>query len=380
MTDEVTVAIAGGGIGGLALAAALRRDGHRVTVVERSPRIDDAGSGLILYPNAMKALDAISPRLGRTVRAAGHVARPGESRPLLSPAGETLSTDPVGELGRQYGAPHVSLLRSRLQRALLAEARAAGAELLPGVRVEDHADAGDGVKVVLDDGRTIGAHVLVGCDGINSVVRRRIVGDGPAPYRGFTTVRGRAPAPPGLPHGFVIKGPALDVFSAPIGGGHLYWTAKINAPAGTWPGKDPAAALSDLLERMSGWHDDVRSVVRGTAVADGVVITDIRDRDPVSRWSRGRVTLLGDAAHPMTPALGQGAGMSFEDCVVLAGCLRAEAGVDTALTAYAERRSERAGRMVRLSRAKGPAGEPTGMHTQDERLAGVFGWRPPRAP
>ncbi len=378
MTAELTVAIAGGGIGGLAAAVALRRAGLTVLVIERTERIDDVGAGLILYPNGVRAAEAISPTLGSAVRAAGHVATPGQSRPVLTPKGEVLAVHPIGDLGRLYGAPHISLLRTTLQRLLYEEAQAAGVVLRNGVRVEDHAGHDGRVDVMLSDGTTLEVDLLVGADGIHSGVRRRLLGDGPPVYRGYTTLRGRSPAPADHPYGFVVSGQGLGLFTAPIGGGQLYWTAKIVAPAGVWPAKDRTTALADLAQELTGWHEPVLRMIADVEPPGRVVVTDISDRDPISRWTWGRVTLLGDAAHPMSPELGQGANTALEDAVVLARHLGGDTGVRTALAAYSAERAPRAAKIVRHSRSLEPAaakrGTTYGFSTQEEQFTELYGW------
>ncbi|WP_433241357.1 FAD-dependent monooxygenase [Streptosporangium sp. CA-135522] len=392
------VVVAGGGIGGLALAIALRRARIGVTLVERATRIADVGSGLVLYPNGITALDAIGARLGAAVRAAGHVAVPGDERPLLASDGRVLGVDPIGELGRRFGTPQVTVLRSALQNALLEEAVASGADLRTGVAVDGHTDRGDRVDVALSDGTTLRADVLVGADGVRSGVRRRLLGDLPPVYRGYTSLRGRTAAPAAYPLGLIASGPGVDLFAGPTGHGQLYWTAKITAPAGVWPAMDPAAAMSALLDRLTGWDDSIAGIICGTDLDDGIVVTDIVDRDPVPEWSFGRVTLLGDAAHPMTPAAGQGAGMALEDAVVLAAGLRSRADVPAALKAYSAQRAPRTAEVVLRSRRTGGVDKESGtgqaatdapvasgaggrenrdFSTQDERFRTLFGWRPP---
>jgi salicylate hydroxylase len=376
VTGETSAVVAGGGIGGLAAGIALRRNGFHVTVVEQKDRIDQAGSGIMLYPNGVKALDTISQRLGRRVRAAGHVAAPEEVRPLLTPNGKVFAEDPVGQLGLRFGTPQISLLRSALLQSLLEEAWAQGVTVLSGVAVEDHFDDGGRVKVALSGGDALWTDFLIGADGINSRVRQRILDDGRATYCGFTTIRCRTRAPGRFPAGFVVKGPGLDIFAAPVGGGDIYWTAKIMAPAGVWPARAPDEAFADLVKLVQDWDDSVGDVIRGTDIHEGIVLTDIRDREPSADWTRGPVTLLGDAAHPMTPALGQGAGMAFEDSVVLTECLLDAPSTAAALAAYPARRAGRTADVVRLSRWKGPDGDPAGFSTGEDLLAKLYSWDP----
>ncbi len=377
MAPDTTVLVAGGGIGGLALGTSLARAGVPVTIVERAAGIADVGAGLVLYPNGVKALTAISPELGAAVRAAGHVPRPGDLRPLMKPDGELIIADDVGALDKQFGAPQVSILRSALQNVLLEQARAAGAELRAGLGVSGHQDHGDHVEVSLSDGGTLTASVLVGADGLNSVVRKRLIDDGAPRYCGYSTMRGRSAPSERYPNGLIVTSPDLGLFVAPIGGGGLYWTAKITAPSGTWPAKDQQAALTDLLGAMNGWHDSIVEVVRTVRTDSTVVLTDINDREPVSRWTSGRVTLLGDAAHPMSPGAGQGASMALEDAAVLGDLLGRAEDLPAALRRYNDIRAPRTAEVVRQSHQRDTVvrHHDTEFSTQDEQIADLFGWR-----
>ncbi|CAM2825307.1 FAD-dependent monooxygenase [Streptomyces albus] len=374
---EQTVTIAGGGIGGLALGVALRRSGLPVTVVERAAAVKDAGAGLVLYPNALHALERIDGALAGAVRAAGHVPEPDEVRPVLDTAGSVVSTDPVGELAARFGAPQVSLLRTTLQSLLLRHAVDAGVRILHGTSVTGCTDRGDEVEAALSGGDTLTGAALIGADGLHSVVRRCLLGQEPPRYCGYTTLRGRSPAPREYPHGFIVTGVGVGVFAAPIGPGRLYWTAKVAAPAGTWPAKPPGRAWADLLALMADWHPALVDVVRRTDPDAPVVVTDINDRVPVTGWSRGRVGLLGDAAHPMSPGAGQGAGMALEDAAVLGDLLGPGADVPEALRRYAGRRAPRTAAVVRLSRLRDHVvhGERGEFSTHDEELTDLFGWR-----
>lgn len=362
------IVIAGGGIAGLATATALARVGIGVTVVERAPVLGAVGSGLVLAPNGVAALDAISPSLGAAVRAAGYVAAPGEARPWLSPAGDVLSTDPIGELAERWGTPQVSVRRSALQAALLDAARAAGVTVRTGAWVSGHVDHGDLVEVRCDDGRTLVAAALLGADGVRSVVRERLLSDGAPNYCGYTSVRGECAAPVGLPYGFVAAGGGTHLFAAAVGPGLLYWAAKLDAAPGVWPAKAPSAARAELLGLLAGWDSRIVDAVREPGA---LVVTDVLDRDPVPRWSFGRVTLLGDAAHPMSPAVGQGASLALEDAVVLAECLRRETDVVDALAAYSEVRAPRAAAVVGRSRSG-----RTVVADDVNEFADLYAWRP----
>ena len=183
------VVVAGGGIAGLAAGVALTNKGIRVTIVERAPQLVAVGSGLVLAPNGVAALDAIDNALGTAVRVGGHVATKGQARPWLDRDGNIRSVDPIGELHARWGAPQVSIRRQVLQAILLDIAPA----VRTGLTVTGFADHGDRVEVHLDDGTTITADALLGADGVRSAVRARLLADGPPRYCGYTSVQiGRA--------------------------------------------------------------------------------------------------------------------------------------------------------------------------------------------
>jgi 2-polyprenyl-6-methoxyphenol hydroxylase-like FAD-dependent oxidoreductase len=355
MTGRLTVVVVGGGIGGLAAAAALARSGVSVTIVERAPKLIAVGSGLVLYPNGIAAADAISGRLGQRIRSTGHVPGPGEARLILNASGKILAREPIGRLGAPHGTPPVSILRSALQEALVDEVTAAGAQLRLGLAARDYVTDDESVLMQMSDGSTLCADLLVAADGIRSAIRQRMLADGPPRYCGYTSVRGVTSGDWVRPQGFVASGRGIQVFAAPVGAHALYWTAKITAPAGTWPQRDSAAAHRTLVRALAGWHPPIVDLIAEARPAD-IAVTDIYDRDPAPRWVDGRVVLLGDAAHPMAPALGQAANMALEDAVVLARALRspeANGDVGTALQDYQRQRTERTARVVLQSRRQG---------------------------
>ncbi|MEV0927195.1 NAD(P)H-dependent oxidoreductase [Streptomyces spongiicola] len=393
MARRRSVVVAGGGIGGLAAAAGLAVRGIDVTVVERAGRIGAGGSGLVIYSNGVRAADALSERLGGRIRAAGHVTGPGEVRVLMDAEGTVLAEEQIGAAAEALGAPQVPVLRSALHRVLLDEALTAGVAVRLATAVTDYTPVGDSVTVQLSDGETVDSEALVGADGIHSAVRARMLGDGPPQYRGYTSVRGCTRGSVLGQRGHVVNGHGIRLLIAPVGGDALYWTAEITAPPGVWPALSAAGARSALLEALDGWYGPVVDLVAGAEPED-LVITDIHDRDPVPGWVDGRVVLLGDAAHPMVPALGQGANMALEDAAVLAEVLASSADVPGALAAYAAERTDRAAAVVLASRRLGaldpgadrPGAERRGTWTksagrQDTALADVLGWRPrPRRP
>lgn len=362
---RLTATVVGGGAGGLAAAAALARCDFEVTVVERVPSHEPAGAGLMLYPNGVAALDAISGRLGRRIREAGHVVGPDEERLLLSSSGRVLAREKIGRLGWPDGTPSISILRTALQDSLLDAAVSAGVEVRMGTVASEYATDRGSVSVRLSDGSTRTTDLLVGADGIRSTVRQQMLADGSPRYCGYTSVRGHTLGEWPWPRGFVANGNGVQIYAAPVDEGTLYWTAKITAPPGVWRQLGPEGAQRRLAELIADWPAPIVRLIAGSDPGD-VAVTDIHDREPVTRWVDGRVALLGDAAHPMAPALGQATAMALEDAVVLAAEVRTHVvnggrgDFDAALHAYQRQRTERTSRVVLLSRRQGLLDQGTG--------------------
>ena len=215
----------------------------------------------------------------------------------------------------------------------------------------------DGVHAFFADETEERGAVLVGADGLRSRVRGRLFGDERPRYAGYTSWRGVAPESELVPvgGGFESWGRGRRFGCAHVGGGRVYWFATRNAPEGEDDG--PAGSRATLLETFRGWHEPVEPLIRATE-EDAILRTDIYDRDPLGKiWGEGRTSLLGDAAHPMTPNLGQGACQAIEDTVVLARCLRESDEAAGALRRYEAQRSDRTAAIVRRSRCIGWVGQ-----------------------
>ncbi len=352
LSSSRRVLIAGAGIGGLTLACALRRSGATVSVFERAETLSPVGAGITVQMNAIAALRSIGIGLADAVAAAG---APCSEAAVLDASGHVLSRMSMEGLARELGAPTVCLHRARLQAVLLAHA---GEECVhTGRAVTGFQDDGQRVTVTLSDGSTETGEVLVGADGLRSVVRRELLGDAPLRYAGYTSWRGVTRAAsllrePGRTS--ETWGPGARFGIVPIGFGEVYWFATLNTPAG---GRDePGRVHARLLEVFGTWHAPIAGLIESTP-EEHILRTDINDRPPVSHWSRGRVTLLGDAAHPMTPNMGQGGCQAIEDAVVLAGCLERAGTVEAALADYERRRLERANAFVSQSYKFGRMGQ-----------------------
>ncbi len=338
------VVIAGAGIGGLTLAVALRRRGVRVSVVERASQLTAVGAGIALPANGVKALQTLG--LGEAVMRAGVVV---ERAIIQDSRGRPLGAEvDLTEVYQSMGASLVALHRRRLH-ALLLDAVGSHA-VTTGAQVASFEQDARSVHVPLMSGQRVDADLLAGADGLHSSVRARLMGAEPPAYSGYTSWRGVTPGnsvtPPGRTSESWGRGERFGI--VPIGFGEIYWFAVADAPPG---GKD-VDVHRELMGRFGSWHQPVADIIEATPT-DRIVRTDIYDREPIERWHSGRVVLLGDAAHPMTPNLGQGAGQAIEDAVVLDQCLAATSSLEHALLQYEERRVSRANSIVRASRRFG---------------------------
>jgi 2-polyprenyl-6-methoxyphenol hydroxylase-like FAD-dependent oxidoreductase len=348
METNRTVLIAGGGIGGLTLGVGLRRAGFSVRVFERAASLRPVGAGLTMQTNAILAFRKIG--LDTAVAAAGHVMQRGS---ILDWRGRPLGTTLVSEMAAELGAPMIAIHRAQLQEVLQ---EALGPEPLTlGTKVVGFREEPEGVVARLSDGTEVRGDLLVGADGLRSTVRAQLLGDGEPRYAGYTSWRGVCDEPAGVDRSTTTEswGRGLRFGVVPIAQGRTYWFATANVPAG---GIDAPDAHAELLSRFGSWHVPIRDLIEKTP-ASAIFRTDIHDRPPVQSWARGRVVLLGDAAHPMTPNMGQGGGQAVEDAVVLAWCLTSEAHVPAALARFQALRIPRANGFVRQSRRLGQIGQ-----------------------
>jgi 2-polyprenyl-6-methoxyphenol hydroxylase-like FAD-dependent oxidoreductase len=279
-------------------------------------------------------------------------------------------------LQREVGAGIVGIHRATLHEVLLDE-------LGPDAVQLDHACTGyaqhaGGVRVRFADASERDCDALIGADGLRSAVRAQLLGDGEPVYAGYTSWRGVSPERCGLPEDFggELWGRGQRFGGCCIDGGRFYWFAVANAPAGERDA-DPEQAKQQLLARYAGWGRRVPELLRSTP-ADAILRTDISDRPPSSRWGEGRVTLLGDAAHPTTPNLGQGACQAIEDALALAEELPRAASLEAGLRAYEARRQPRANAVVATSRRIGSVAQWQNPLACALRNA-LFGLMPPSA-
>ena len=354
------VVIVGAGPGGLCAAVALARVHVPVAVLERAPQPVAAGAGVLLQSNAMRVLAALG--LEEPLRAVGATMEHGlvadwRGRPLQGLALDRL--DPGGP------AP-LGLHRADLARVLTAALPCDTVRFGAAVREVQPDPADPGVS--LEDGQRLTARAVVGADGIHSTVRASLLGPRMVRYAGYTCWRGVALGVPGLEPGHMIEhwGPGQRFGALPIGAGRAYWFATANAPAGGEDGADPLAALQG---RFAGWASPVSALLAATP-AGAVLRNDIHDLAPLGRWSSGAATLLGDAAHAMTPNLGQEACQAIEDAVALGWVLGSAPGdLPAALERYERIRRSRTRRFVSRSRRFGQVAQWRGATARSLRDA-----------
>ncbi|MFF5106140.1 FAD-dependent monooxygenase [Streptomyces sp. NPDC000134] len=308
------VAVVGAGLGGLAAAGVLLRAGATVDVYEQAPVLGEAGVGMHLGSNGSRLLF----RWGLEEALRAVAVRP-DALEVRAPDGRLLVRRPMGDTWeKEYGAPHLTVLRSDLH-ALLAD-RVPSGRIHLGARLKSVAEDGDGVRLRFADGRQTSADLVVGADGVHSVVRRAVAGEERPVFSGSSALRGVVPAAdvPGLAPDtmYMWVGPEARLLVAPVDAGRRLTYVAVLPETGlveeSWSATGEAAALAAAFD---GWHDDVSSMVRAAGTPGRWALYD---REPLPYWGRGRTTLLGDAAHPMLPHHGQGAGQALEDAVALA--------------------------------------------------------------
>jgi 2-polyprenyl-6-methoxyphenol hydroxylase-like FAD-dependent oxidoreductase len=340
---ERSAIVVGGGIGGLATAVALVGRGWRVRVLERAEAFSEVGAGISLWPNALRALDAIG--IGAAVRRLGGQELNGGIRHW---SGRWLAHTDSQDIMRRFGAVTI-LHRADLLRALV-EALPSSS-LVSGVTVSSVSSTVD-AAVVTYGGSTVPADLVVGADGVRSVTRHYVSPSSPGPrYAGYTAWRFITKDTVPL-HGEAGEtwGAGMRFGYAGLPDGRVYCYATANVPDGS-TSRD---GLGELASRFSDWHQPIPSLL-AAAPAD-VLRHDIYDLPDLPSFVSGRVALLGDAAHAMTPNLGQGACQALEDAATIASLLDRH-DVATALVQYDAARRRRTQTVARISRRIGDIGQ-----------------------
>ncbi|VTU27337.1 6-hydroxynicotinate 3-monooxygenase precursor [Variovorax sp. PBL-H6] len=342
-TSESSIGIVGAGIGGLAAAIALARTGHEVVVFEQAKQFARVGADINLTPNAVRALDGLG---------AGEAARVTAARPTHRisrnyDTGEETSRLEMAETAEQkYGAPQLTIHRADLLASL--------AEMFPaervalGKRASKIAADEEGVSLSFEDGSSARVGALIGADGIHSAVRGAMFGAESPRFTGIVAYRAVVPAErvAGVPNlGAFTKwwgpNPQSQIVTFPLNRGKDIFIFA-TTPQDSWHLESWTApgSVDELREQYVAYHPEARALLDA---CDTVLKTALYERDPMPAWAKGRMALLGDAAHPMLPFMAQGAGMAIEDAVLLARHLEGVAMRDirSALQRYEGARLER---------------------------------------
>lgn len=342
--EQSDILVAGAGIGGLTAALCLASRGFPVTVAEQSDRITEIGAGIQISPNGNRVLHHLGLR--EALEKVAFLPQMSERRDWQS--GEVLAGGPLGQsVVERHGFPYYHIHRADLIRVLAdAAAREPRITLRTGVRVEHFSQDGDAVRVGLQDGTEIVAAALVGADGIRSTVRAGLFSTEPPTFTGNIAWRSLIPVAR-LPRDLVRPaatawwGPGRHFVHYYVRGGQFVNCVAVVEKLGweieSWTERGDIAELKADFE---GWHDDI-----GTLIAamdpEACFKWALFDRPPMECWSRGRVTLLGDACHPTLPFMAQGAVMAIEDGAVLAGCLAEGSDVPESFRCYESLRQDR---------------------------------------
>jgi salicylate hydroxylase len=383
-TNGLPILVAGGGIGGLAAAHALARKGFPVRVLEQAPEFREIGAGIQLGPNIFRALDRLG--LKEAVLADAHVPPAMEMRCALS--GERVTRIPldVPAFKEKFKQPYAVTHRHDIHGAFLTACQNNNLITLENNRtVEDFDQDDGGVTLVLQEGARVRGRALIGCDGMWSKVRDKVVGDGKPLVSGHIAYRAvlrRDEVPEDLwqPDVILWAGPRTHLVHYPLRRGELYNLVAVFHSKRYVEGWNAEADAAELWDHFKGQRPEVLRMLERIETWRMWVLCD---REPVKDWSKGRVTLLGDAAHPMLQYLAQGACMATEDAFWLAEKAAAQPDdLPAAFHAYVQQRYLRTARVQIMARvygdfyhARGPAAElrnqMLGPRTPEESYEGI---------
>ena len=350
--DRLRILVVGGGIGGLTAALSLANRGHYVAVFEQAAAFGEVGAGIQMSPNCTRVLHDLG--LEHELRTAAFLPEAIQFRHWRN--GKVIGQSPLGaDAVRRYGFPYYHVHRADLLNVLAEAARR-----VPNILLRCDAEArcfdqnGDQVTLSTTGGDHEG-DILLGADGIHSIVRAGLWGDDAARFTGCIAWRALIPAerlPRGQtrPMATIWWGPGGHFVHYFVRRGELVNCVGVFEKSGweveSWTERgDPGEFAADF----AGWHDDIRRLIDNVD-SNSLFKWALHDREPMPRWGKGRVTLLGDACHPTLPFMAQGAAMAIEDAAVLAGCLSSDQDVPAALQRYEGLRRDRTALVQRGSR------------------------------
>ncbi len=371
--DKLSIAIVGAGMGGLSAAAALTRIGAHVDVFEQATRFARIGAGIQMLPNSMKVLRGI----GVESKLRSFAFAPKSHLNRKSDSGEVIVELPMPE--SRYNAPYLCMHRGDLHEALLSVNDASTIHL--NKRLVDIEQAEEQVTLVFEDGTRHVADAVIGADGLHSVVRKLILGPENPRFSGRVAYRGVFPSA-------LIEGPGISdsrtkwwgedrhivIYYTTAEKSEVYFVTSVPEPA-EWLTPESWSAKGDvneLREAFNGFHPEVRSVLQACPECHKWAILE---RDPLPRWSDGNVVLLGDACHPMTPYMAQGAATAMEDAAVLSRCIEAGEDLQSAFRMYEAHRKPRTSRIQAISSANTWMRSPSG--GDPDWLYGYDAWEAP---
>lgn len=350
MKQNKRIAVVGGGLGGLAAARLLQKAGIDAQVYEQAPTFMKLGAGIHISPNVMKVMRAMG--IEKALEDAGSSPEHWRSRDGIT--GDILFEIALGDVARRrFGASYLTVRRGDFHEMMLNTLNPGTIHF--GKRLVDLEDTGEFVTLKFEDGSTVVADLVIGADGINSVIREKLLGPARANYTGDIAHRAMFSAKG-------LKGFETDqcskwwtddrhivVYYVDRQRDEIYYVtgvpqAQWNVPDGWLP-----SSTDEMREAFAGWHPAVHALIDAT---QEVTKWPLMDRDPLPLWSAGRLVLLGDACHPMKPHMAQGAGMAIEDAAMLVRCMQ-EVGLDdyqTTFRLYEANRSERATRVQSVSK------------------------------
>lgn len=337
--------IIGAGIGGLCTAIALQKIGMEVQVFERKNEVRFTGAGLGIGANAVMALQQLG--VGDLVLQAGKALK--EFR-IVTPSGKIIQRTDTASISRKFGPDNITIERGELLQILMS--KLASNEMVHTGKACCHFEQHDNrVKVWFEDGTTEEGDFLIAADGVHSTIRNALLPNTVARYAGYTCWRAVVEANSDLLHFdsnvFIETWGREGRFGlVPLANNKIYWFACMNAKVGD--SQLNAFTTKDLVNRYERYHEPIPQIIMQTSEQQ-LLKHDIYYLPSIPRFAFGRVVLLGDAAHAMTPNLGQGAGQSIEDAVILANYLKMNPTIESAFKKYEQERISRTKKISKIS-------------------------------